>query len=120
MVYTAEHPALAALEILNGWEVYAKLSGYFLYRCTFAAESALEAPAELDVRNREATRAYGDAWAGGRESVALKVSSLAVPDACNYLLNPNHPDFSARVTLELLGPFAFDARVEKLVREAKG
>ena len=119
MVYTAEHPALAALEILNGWEVYATLSGYFLYRCTFDAECVLGAPAELDVRNREATRAYGDAWVQARESVVLKIRSLAVSNAYNYLLNPNHPDFTAVVKLEALSAFAFDARVEKLVREAK-
>jgi len=119
MVYTAEHSALAALEILGGWEVYASLSGYYLYRCTFDAEGVLEAPHDLDVHDRTATRAFGDAWVQARESVALKVPSVAVPDAYNYLLNPNHPDFAAQVTLEPLGPFAFDARVEKLVQKAK-
>lgn len=118
MVYTAEHPALAALEILNGWEVYATPSGYFLYRCVFAAESVIEAPAELDVHDREVTRVYGDAWVQRRESVVLKVRSLAIPDAYNYLLNPNHLDFAARVKLETLGAFAFDARIEKLVKRA--
>ena len=43
----------------------------------------------------------------------------AVAAANNYLLNPDHPDFP-KVGLEALGPFALDARVEKLVREAKG
>lgn len=119
MVYTAEHPALTALEILNGWEVYTSLSGYYLYRCTFGVAGVLAAPAELDVRDRAAARAFGDAWVQGRGSVALKVPSVAVPDAYNYLLNPNHPDFADQVRLEPLGPFAFDARVEKLVREAK-
>jgi len=119
LVYTAEHPALAALEILNGWEVYARLSGYHLYRCAFDAAGVLETPPDLDVRDREATRAFGDAWVQGRGRVALKVPSAAVPDAYNYLLNPDHPDFADKVRLEALGPFAFDARVEKLVQEAK-
>ena len=118
MVYTAEHPALAALEILTGWEVYATLSGYFLYRCTFGAEHVLGAPAELDVRDREVTRVYGDAWVQSCESVVLKVRSLAIPGAYNYLLNPNHPDFAARVKLKPLGAFAFNARTKKLVRKA--
>ena len=85
MVYTAEHPALAALEILNGWEVYASLSGYYLYRCTFGAAGVLETPADLDVRDRAAARAFGDAWVQARASVALKVPSVAVPDAYNSL-----------------------------------
>ena len=119
MVYTAEHPALAALEILNGWEVYANLSGYSLYRCTFGAEAVLDAPPDLNVDDRAATRAFGDAWVRGRASVVVRVRSAAVAAANNYLLNPDHPDFP-KVGLEALGPFALDARVEKLVREAKG
>ena len=118
MVYTAEHPALAALEILNGWEVCTTLSGYFLYRCTFGAEHVLGVPANLDVRDREVTRVYGDAWIQRRESVVLKVRSLAIHEVYNYLLNPNHPDFAARVKLEPLGAFAFDARTKKLVKKA--
>ena len=100
--------------------MYASLSGYYLYRCTFGAAGVLETPADLDVRNRAAARAFGDAWIQARESVALKVPSVAVPDAYNYLFGPNHPDFAEQVTLEPLGPFAEGARVEKLVREAKG
>jgi RES domain-containing protein len=119
VVYTAEHPALAALEILNGWEMYARLSGYHLYRCAFDAAGVLETPPDLDVRDQEATRAFGDAWVQARGSLALKVPSVAVPDAYNYLLNPNHPDFADQVTLEPLGPFAEGTRVEKLVRDAK-
>lgn len=91
MVYTAEHPALAALEILNGWEVYANLSGYLLYRCTFGAAAVLDAPPDLNVDDRAATRAFGDAWVRGRASVALRVRSAAVVAAYNYLLNPDTP-----------------------------
>ncbi len=120
MVCTAEHPALAALEILNGWEVYAGLSGYSLYCCTFDASGIVDAPPDPNLHDRETTRSYGDAWVQGRKSIALKVRSAAVRNAYNYLFNPNHPDFAAQVRLELLGPFAFDARVEKLVRDAKG
>jgi hypothetical protein len=43
---------------------------------------------------------------------------VVAPESLNYLLNPNHPDFLAQVALEPLGPFAFNARVEALVRNA--
>jgi len=119
MVYTSEHPALAALEILNGWEIYANLSGYHLYRCTFDDALILEAPSALDVQDRALTRAYGDIWVRERRSVILKVSSVVVSESVNYLINPNHPDFLPNVRLEHLGPFRFDKRVEKLVQEAK-
>ena len=31
VVYTAEHPALAALEMLTAWDVYADFGRYHLY-----------------------------------------------------------------------------------------
>jgi RES domain-containing protein len=119
LVYTSEHPALAALEILNGWEVYATLAGYHLYRCTFDERLVREAPSELDILDEARTRAYGDAWARCQESVVLKVRSVVAPESYNYLLNPHHPDFSSQVTLEPLGPFGFDERVERLLQQAK-
>lgn len=119
MVYTSEHPALAALEILNGWEIYANLYGYHLYSCTFDDALILEAPSDLDVQDRALTRAYGDAWVRERRSIVLKVSSVVVLESYNYLINPNHPDFLPNVRLEHLGPFMFDERVEKLVQKAK-
>ncbi len=118
MVYTAEHPALAALEILSGWEVYTSLSGYHLYRCTFSEEDVLASPDDLDITDRQATRTFGDAWVREKKSTVLSVGSVVVPEATNYLLNPEHPDFVS-VELEALGPFTFDARIEKLIQEAK-
>jgi RES domain-containing protein len=122
LVYTSEHPALAALEILHGWEVYATLRGYHLYRCTFpltGSETLVrEAPEDLDIFNKTATRAYGDAWVQRQESAVLKVRSV-VPESYNYLLNPSHPEFMAQVKLEHLGSFGFDERIEELVRRAK-
>src|SRR5688572_21585812 len=36
----------------------------------------------------------GDKWAKSGKSSILKLPSAIVPDEYNYLLNPNHPDFS--------------------------
>ncbi len=119
MVYTAEHAALAALEILAGWEVYASLQGYSLYRCTFAEALALDAPAGLDVHSKEATRAYGDAWVREAQSAALRVPSVVAPESHNVLLNPGHKDFR-QIVLEPLGPFSFEERLAALVERAKG
>lgn len=119
IVYTAEHAALAALEILAGWEVYASLQGYSLYRCTFDETLALSAPADLDIHSKEATRAYGDAWVREARSAALRVPSVVAPESFNVLLNPDHRDFQ-QITLEPLGPFAFEERIAALVEQAKG
>ncbi len=119
VVYTAEHTALAALEILAGWEVYASLQGYSLYRCTFEEALALDVPADLDVRSKEATRVFGDAWVREAQSVALRVPSVVAPESYNVLLNPDHGDFR-RIALEALGPFSFEARLTALVGRARG
>ena len=118
MVYTAEHPALAALEILAGWQVYASLQGYSLYRCTCDAELLERAPPEIDVHDRTATRAYGDRWIREARSVGLRVPSVVAPESWNVLLNPDHTGFGA-VELESLGPFRFEERIGALIDRAK-
>ena len=118
MVYTAEHAALAALEILAGWEVYASLKGYSLYRCTFDEALLEDAPNDLEVGDRAQTRSYGDAWVREARSVALRVPSVVAPESFNVLLNPDHPDF-LKVELEPLGPFSFEERIAALVERAK-
>jgi len=119
LVYTSEHPALAALEILGGWEVYTTLSGYHLYRCAFDEALVPAAPREIDIFDESRTRAYGDAWVRAQQSAVLKVRSVVVPESYNYLLNPHHPDFLSQVELTPLGPFVFDKRVERLIQQAK-
>ncbi len=120
MVYTSEHQALAALEILNYWEEYDQLNGYFAYTSTFDAnlvEAASWHPTDLLDKNK--TQAIGDAWIASRSSVVLKVPSVTVPLGTNYLLNPEHPDFYRAVKLEAHGSFGFDTRIQKLVLQSK-
>ena len=122
MVYTAEHPALAALEILAGWELYSQLQGYSLYSCTFAEDLLEAAPPNFDIenkdiKNKEVTRACGDTWLREKRSVALKVMSVVAP-GYNVLLNPDHSRFT-EVNVEPLGPFNFEERMTALVKQAK-
>ncbi|MFO7881109.1 MAG: RES family NAD+ phosphorylase [Kosmotogaceae bacterium] len=39
-------------------------------------------------------RPFGDIWYRGLESAVLKVPSAIIPGDSNYILNPDHPDFS--------------------------
>jgi len=119
VVYTAEHAALAALEILAGWEVYASLQGYSLYRCTFDSALIETVSTDVDIRRKDMTQAYGDAWVDEARSVALRVPSRVAPESFNLLLNPDHAEFH-EVRLEPLGPFDFEARIAALVERAQG
>jgi RES domain-containing protein len=106
MVYSSEHLALAALEILNYWEEYDRLDGYHAYSASF--DEALVETADLtgvDLLDYSTTRALGDTWIAARRSVVLRVPSVVMPSASNYLLNPNHPDFYAGVQVQWLGNF---------------
>lgn len=58
------------------------------------------------------TRAIGDKWVADRPSAVLQVPSVVVPDECNYVLNPSHPDFG-RVMIGTPTPFPFDPRLPK-------
>lgn len=122
MVYTSEHQALAALEILNYWEIFSSLKGYHAYTCSFDEKLIENVQLETrnDLLNRTKTQAIGDQWIESQRSVVLRVPSVAITQGINYLLNPAHPQFYDRVQLRLLGSFAFDARVTQLLDKAKG
>lgn len=127
VIYTAEHPALAALEILGGREANASLEGYHLYRCTFPEDVVQEARDALKdyevvglaIEEVERTRGIGDAWVRSQESVALRVPSVVAPVIFDDLLNPDHANFQRVVTRERVGPFEVDDRVLELVRRAR-
>lgn len=53
--------------------------------------------------------AIGNRFARRRRAAILVVPSALAPDESNWLLNPNHPDFT-RVRIHPPEPFAYDAR----------
>ena len=59
------------------------------------------------------SRPIGMAWLDSKQSVAIIVPSVAIPRELNVLLNPNHPQFSAHVSVASLEPFFFDPRLFK-------
>ena len=57
-----------------------------------------------------ATRAWGDAWLLGLDSLVAEVPSVIVPEESNLLLNPLHPGHDD-VMAEIVRPWAYDARL---------
>jgi RES domain-containing protein len=124
VVYTAEHPALAALEMLTSWDDYETFNNYHLYRCEFGEDEVVDALEDvyvsgMDPVDKSATQKFGDRWVESRESVILRVPSVVVPASLNYVLNPDHPDFDRVIKRENLGPFKFDERILELINRAK-
>lgn len=62
------------------------------------------------LRDSEATRRYGHAWATSGRSLGLYIPSVIIPDEFNVLLNPLHAAFQ-HVIWGDAKPFAFDSRL---------
>ena len=100
-VYVASSQALAVLEIMaNGLTI--EDAGNFVLVSVDIPETFVLEISTADLSKNwaispapESTKIIGDRWLSSGSSVALKVPSVIVPDECNYLLNPNHPDFAS-------------------------
>ena len=100
VVYTAGNLALASVEMIVNLPAPKLLSNYVRIPARIAMDLILDLPeADLpqDWNSRPispSTRIIGDRWIKKQSSAVLKVPSIVVPDEYNYLLNPNHPDFT--------------------------
>lgn len=56
------------------------------------------------------TQLIGNDWLDKKESLILKVPSVAVDGESNYLLNPNHSDFD-KITVSSITLFKLDPRL---------
>jgi RES domain-containing protein len=116
LVYTAGSTALAALEMLVHLGKATILPAYVLISCTFDESlvgrvehprlpsnwRSYPAPPELQL--------LGDEWLRGSTSAVLEVPSAIIPSESNYLLNPEHADFSS-IRVSAPEPFEFDLRL---------
>ncbi|MDZ7925529.1 MAG: RES family NAD+ phosphorylase [Marinagarivorans sp.] len=101
IVYLAEHPALALLEVIVHFSCAAAQlpKNYQLLDIEYGADTNLFtgiaqlAPSALDdvwQNNVELTRSIGDQWLQSGSSLLLKVPSAILPRSYNYLFNPKH------------------------------
>ena len=105
IVYCAENPAAALLEILVHFELDVRdlPARYRLLKIRVPddARARRVSLAELDrdwVDNTQATRAIGDVWLAEGTTALLTVPSAIVPETFNVLINPAHPD-TVRITI---------------------
>ncbi|WP_035348719.1 RES family NAD+ phosphorylase [Edaphobacter aggregans] len=117
IVYLAEHPALALVEVLVNLRGTPEFfpESYRLMKIHVADGTSTDAvaPENLNPSWREdskSTQMLGDAWLEGSYSALLAVPSAPSPESTNYLLNPRHSDAS-RVTVEWSRWIAYDQRL---------
>ncbi len=93
IVYTADSPASALLEILVNTPT-TDIPDSFQLLCIDIGDLEFEEP-KLPIfwaEDKLATREIGDEWLSQSRSAVLKVPSAIMPDCWNLLVNPTHPD----------------------------
>jgi RES domain-containing protein len=119
VVYCAQSPAAALLEILVHYEIDVRdlPTRYRLLKVAgpddFVVEQVSPGTLPTDWRIRtNVTRMIGDTWLGDRASALLQVPSAVVPETTNVLLNPEHPD-AARLSIVQVSDHVLDPRLLK-------
>lgn len=122
VVYLADHPASALLEVIVHLEVRAESmpDGFQLLKIDVPNDLAVDEPGqgELPADWRESillTRKIGDGWLNRGGTSLLRVPSVIVPEANNYLLNPAHVD-AARIVIVSAVRAPFDPRLMAFMR----
>lgn len=96
IVYTAEHPALALLEVLVNSKRSDLPDGYKLLEILIPNHlKAGPMPFLKDgwQKDENYTRSVGDKWLRDQLAPIMRVPSVIMPNSFNYLINPEHPLF---------------------------
>lgn len=119
VVYLADHPAAALLEVMVHLEIDADdLPSHYQLLAIDVPDGIAAASVVLPDGWRETiatTQTLGDTWLRETSSALLRVPSAIVPDAHNYLFNPAHAD-AARVSIAQTTRAAFDPRLMAFVK----
>lgn len=119
IVYCAESPAAALLEILVHFEIENRdlPTAYRWLKLEVPGDLVVErvGPEDLPktwVDNPVVTRAIGDRWIARSNAPLLAVPSALVPETSNVLINPSHED-AGRVSIIRVIEHVLDPRLLK-------
>jgi RES domain-containing protein len=112
VVYLADHPSTALLEVIVHIDREDAPVSYQLL--------AIECPDSLPVtefdlpkdweNDEAATQSLGTEFLKTGASAVVRIPSVAMPQASNYLLNPAHPE-AARIRITQTWRYPFDSRL---------
>jgi RES domain-containing protein len=113
VVYMAESISLAVLENLVHMNKVDFPAGYVCVSAIIPNHVRVLTDQELRASfSVSGPRELGDRWIESLTTAVLEVRSVVVPLECNYLLNPEHPEFT-EILVEPAVPFVFDERLFK-------
>ena len=112
MVYCADHPSTALLEILVHLKPERMPATYQLIEVAVNDGISIAAPDLPDGWQDKVTltRAIGTDNLRRNMAALLRVPSVIMPKAFNYLINPNHPD-AAHIRIAQTWRYPFDSRL---------
>lgn len=116
VLYTSSSISLSVLECLAHFPAAFAPKDMALATITIPDDSIEEVTLDQlpdnwqDVPSPRILKEFGQRWIKDQNSLVLKVPSIIVPQECNYIINPFHPEFQ-KVQLEEVTPFYFDDRV---------
>jgi len=118
MVYASQSRALATLEISVHLKNTAALQAYSVCQilipegyCEEVTEADLPVGWDELVVNPLVAQSWGNAWLALGVTPVVKVPSVVLPTEWNYLLNPEHDQFSA-IELGVIEAHPFDRRIK--------
>jgi RES domain-containing protein len=112
VVYCSDHPSTALLEVIVHFRRFKLPDTYQLLRIEAGDEvrvHAPESPANWQT-NLEVTRELGSAFVSANADPLMRIPSVVMPQAFNYLLNPAHPDATQFKILQSWR-YPFDSRL---------
>ncbi len=110
IVYFAEHPALAMLEVRVNMDLKATfLTDYVMMKVALPSDIRIDKIDNIP-KNEGECQKLGDDWLIQNNSAICKVQSILVPQSYNYLFNPLHKQASKLNILDIF-PVDFDKRL---------
>lgn len=113
IVYLADHPALAQLEILVHMDVAPRfLNQYSLIKVEVPDDIKINESRMIgiDITDQRACQEYGSNWLADNHEALHKVRSAIMPESYNYLMNPLHPD-AAKIKITQKTRYKMDRRL---------
>ena len=117
LVYLGGSRALSALEMLvHLTSPLSRAKVYQLIKVEIPSELISSYPQQALPHNWRSitpsipTQEIGDDWLKASGKLALKISSVLIPEEYNLLLNPRHPDFDKIIAANPVD-FSFDKRL---------
>ena len=115
IIYVAEHPALAMVEVLAHMHLTAATMPTSLKLLAVDIKNGATMSLAPNLpsgwqANRPTTQALGNAGLNGASGLLLKCPSAVLPESYNYLINPLHKQATTHLLETDMGPYWVDPR----------